>query len=109
MRRALQTRSSDHSDQGSQYTSEDFQRLLVAQGITCGMSRRGGCWDNSATKSFFASLKKERVYRTIYRTRDEGRADIFDYIEVFYNSRRRHSTLGQVSPDEFERSYARLA
>jgi putative transposase len=108
-RRGKPTELLHHSDQGSQYTSEDFQRLLSAEGITCSMSRRGDCWDNSAIESFFASLKKERVYRTIYRTRDEGRADIFDYIEAFYNSRRRHSTLGQVSPNEFERSYAGLA
>lgn len=98
-----------HSDQGSQYTSEDFQRLLAAQGITCSMSRRGDCWDNSAVESFFASLKKERVYRKTYITRDAARADIFDYIEAFYNSRRRHSTLGQVSPMEFERTHAGLA
>jgi putative transposase len=91
------------------HTSEDFQRLLSAEGITCSMSSRGDCWDNSAIESFLASLKKERVYRTIYRTRDEGRAGIFDYMEAFYNSRRRHSTLGQVSPNEFERSYAGLA
>ena len=98
-----------HSDQGSQYTSEDFQRLLSAEGITCSMSRRGDCWDNSAVESFFASLKKERVYRKTYATRDAARADIFDYIEAFYNSRRRHSTLGQVSPNEFERTCAGLA
>ena len=98
-----------HSDQGSQYTSEDFQRLLSAEGITCSMSRRGDCWDNSAVESFFASLKKERVYRKTYATRDAARADIFDYIEAFYNSRRRHSALGQVSPNEFERTCAGLA
>ena len=98
-----------HSDQGSQYTSEDFQRLLSAEGITCSMSRRGDCWDNSAVESFFASLKKERVYRKTYPTRDAARADIFDYIEAFYNSRRRHSTLGQMSPMEFERTHAGLA
>jgi len=98
-----------HSDQGSQYTSEDFQRLLSAEGITCSMSRRGDCWDNSAVESFFASLKKERVHRKTYPTRDTARADIFDYIEAFYNSRRRHSTLGQVSPMEFERTHAGLA
>lgn len=98
-----------HSDQGSQYTSEDFQRLLSAEGITCSMSRRGDCWDNSAVESFFATLKKERVYRKTYATRALARADIFDYIEVFYNSRRRHSTLGQVSPMEFERIHAGLA
>jgi putative transposase len=97
-----------HSDQGSQYTSEDFQRLLSAEGITCSMSRRGDCWDNSVVESFFASLKKDRVHRKTYPTRDTARADIFDYIEAFYNSRRRHSTLGQVSPQEFERRYAGL-
>ena len=108
-RRGKPTELLHHSDQGSQYTSEDFQRLLSAEGITCSMSRRGDCWDNSAVESFFASLKKERVYRTTYPTRDTARADIFDYIEAFYNSRRRHSTLGQISPNEFERSCARLA
>lgn len=98
-----------HPDQGSQYTSEDFQRLLSAEGITCSMSRRGDCWDNSAVESFFASLKKERVHRKTYPTRDDARADIFDYIETFYNSRRRHSTLGQVSPIEFEETHVGLA
>jgi putative transposase len=73
------------------------------------MSRRGDCWDNSAVESFFASLKKERVHRTTYATRDTARADIFDYIEAFYNVRRRHSTLGQVSPLEFERTHVSLA
>jgi len=105
----LTTELLHHSDQGSQYTSEDFQRLLSAEGITCSMSRRGDCWDNSAVESFFASLKKERVHRQTYPTRDGARADVFDYIETFYNSRRRHSTLGQVSPNEFELSYAGLA
>jgi len=108
-RRGKPTELLHHSDQGSQYTSEDFQRLLSAEGITCSMSRRGDCWDNSAVESFFASLKKERVYRTTYPTRAAARADIFDYIEAFYNSRRRHSTLGQISPMEFERTHAGLA
>jgi putative transposase len=91
-----------HSDQGSQYTSEDFQQLLKAQGITCSMSRRGECWDNAAMESFFSSLKTERTARKVYRTRDEARADVFDYIERFYNPRRRHSKLGYLSPMEFE-------
>ena len=98
-----------HSDQGSQYTSEDFQLLLAAEGIVCSMSRRGNCWDNAAVESFFASLKKERVYRKVYPTRDAARADMFEYIEAFYNSKRRHSTLGQVSPAEFERTQVGLA
>jgi putative transposase len=92
-----------HSDQGSQYASEDFQRLLAHHGIACSMSRKGDCWDNAAVESFFASLKKEHVYtKSRYRTREEARADLFEYIEGFYNSKRRHSTLGQVSPAEFE-------
>lgn len=92
-----------HSDQGSQYTSDDFQRLLADHGIECSMSRRGDCWDNAAMESFFSTLKVERVYRREYRTRNEGKADLFEYIEGFYNSRRRHSTLGGISPVEFER------
>ena len=108
-RRGKPTELLHHSDQGSQYSSEDFQRLLSAQGITCSMSRKGDCWDNSAVESFFASLKKERVHRKTYATRDIARADIFDYIEAFYNTRRRHSTLGQVSPAEFERTQLGLA
>ena len=97
-----------HSDQGSQYTSEDFQRLLDDQGVACSMSRRGDCWDNAAMESFFSTLKTERTNRKRYRTRDEARADVFDYVERFYNPRRRHSTLGQVSPDQFERTQATL-
>jgi putative transposase len=93
-----------HSDQGSQYTSEDFQRLLADQGITCSMSRKGDCWDNAAMESFFSTMKTERTARRTYVTRDEARADVFDYIERFYNPRRRHSTLGQVSPDQFEKA-----
>jgi len=93
-----------HSDQGSQYTSEDFQRLLADQGITCSMSRKGDCWDNAAMESFFSTMKTERTARRTYVTRDEIRADVFDYIERFYNPRRRHSTLGQVSPDQFEKA-----
>jgi putative transposase len=91
-----------HSDQGSQYTSEHFQDLLKEQGITCSMSRAGEVWDNSAMESFFSSLKTERTSRKVYRTREQARADVFDYIERFYNPTRRHSTLGYVSPVEFE-------
>ena len=91
-----------HSDQGSQYTSEHFRELLKEHGITCCMSRAGEVWDNSAMESFFSSLKIERVARKVYRTRSQARADVFDYIEVFYNPTRRHSTLGYVSPIRFE-------
>ncbi len=101
-RRGKPTQLLHHSDQGSQYTSEDFQELLADQGIQCSMSRRGDCWDNAAMESFFSSLKTERVRKKVYTTRDQARADVFDYIERFYNPRRRHSTLGYVSPDEFE-------
>ena len=91
-----------HSDQGSQYTSEQFQRLMADHSITCSMSRSGNVWDNAAMESFFSSLKTERTARKVYRTRDDARADVFDYIERFYNPRRRHSTLGYMSPVEFE-------
>jgi putative transposase len=91
-----------HSDQGSQYASEDFQRLLELHGITCSMSRRGNCWDNAAMESFFSTLKTERLGRRQYRTRNELRADVFDYIERFYNPKRRHSTIGYISPVQFE-------
>ncbi len=93
-----------HSDQGSQYTSEHFQELLREQGITCSMSRAGEVWDNSAMESFFSSLKTEKTARKVYRTRAQARADVFDYIERFYNPVRRHSTLGYVSPLEFEKA-----
>lgn len=91
-----------HSDQGSQYSSGAFQRLLAGLGINCSMSRRGNVWDNSAMESFFATLKTERCNRRRYTTRQEARADIFDYIERFYNPKRRHSTLGNMSPIRFE-------
>jgi len=93
-----------HSDQGSQYQSEQFQRLLTDHGITCSMSRQGNVWDNSAMESFFSSLKTERVNRQQYHTRDQAKADVFDYIERFYNAVRRHSTIGYMSPMEFENS-----
>ena len=91
-----------HSDRGSQYTSEQFQRLLADHGIICSMSRSGNVWDNAVLESFFSSLKTERAARKTYRTRNEARADVFDYIERFYNPKRRHSTLGYLSPMEFE-------
>jgi putative transposase len=91
-----------HSDQGSQYTSEQFQRLMADNGVTCSMSRSGNVWDNAAMESFFSSLKTERVGKKIYRTRAQAKADVFDYIECFYNPNRRHSTLGYLSPIDFE-------
>ena len=93
-----------HSDQGSQYTSEQFQKLLADNGVDCSMSRSGNVWDNAAMESFFSSLKTERIERKVYRTRDAAKADVFDYIERFYNTIRRHSTIGYLSPVEFERT-----
>ena len=88
----------------AQYTSDDFQQLLKAQGITCSMSRRGECWDNAAMESFFSSMKTERLSRKVYRTREEARSDVFDYIERFYNPVRKHSKLDFLSPVDFEQS-----
>ncbi|HFT8654472.1 IS3 family transposase [Enterobacter cloacae complex sp. ECC445] len=93
-----------HSDQGSQYGSDDWQRFCRANNLAPSMSRRGNCWDNAVAESFFSSLKKERIRKRIYKTRDLARADIFDYIEVFYNRSRRHSHLGGVSPEAFEQA-----
>ena len=92
-----------HSDQGSQYTSEQFQRLMADNGVTCSMNRSGNVWDNAAMESFFSSLKTERIARKTYRTRNQARADVFDYIVRFYNPTRRHSTLGYLSPIDFEK------
>jgi putative transposase len=93
-----------HSDRGSQYSSEQFQRLMVDHGVVCSMSRSGNVWDNVAMESFFSSLKNERTAAAkTYRGRDEAKADVFDYIERFYNARRRHATIGYLSPMEFER------
>jgi len=107
LRMAIDARQPDgalihHSDRGGQYTSDDFRDELAKHGIECSMSGSGNCYDNAAMESFFASLKRERVNRVRYRTRDQARADIFDYIEVFYNRKRRHSYLGYISPDDFE-------
>ncbi len=90
-----------HSDQGSQYGSDDWQRFCRANNLAPSMSRRGNCWDNAVAESFFSSLKKERIRKRIYKTQDMARADIFDYIEVFYNRNRRHSHLDGVSPEAF--------
>jgi putative transposase len=93
-----------HSDRGVQYASHAFRRLLKAHGIEGSMSRKGDCWDNAVVESFFGSLKSERVHWRSYQTREQARADIVEYITMFYNSRRLHSYLGYQSPDEFERN-----
>lgn len=95
-----------HSDQGSQYGSDDWRRFCLHHNLEPSMSRRGNCWGNTVTKSFFSSLKKERIKKRIYKTRDLARADIFDYIEVFYNRNRRHSRPGSLSPEAFETALA---
>ena len=92
-----------HSDRGSQYCSNDFQKMLKKNRMLSSMSRKGDCWDNSVAESFFGSLKTERVFSSAYKTREEARRDIVDYIEMFYNSKRRHSYLGYLSPREFEK------
>jgi putative transposase len=94
-----------HSDQGCQYTSYDWKSMLESNNLTVSMSRRGNCHDNACAESFFALLKRERIRRKIYLTREEGKADIFNYIELFYNSNRRHGNNNDVSPMEFERNY----
>jgi putative transposase len=96
-----------HSDRGSQYASEEFQKALEAHGITCSMSRRGDCYDNAAMESWFGTLKTE--LGESFDTHAEAKRQLFDYIEVFYNRRRRHSSLGYLSPAEFERLAERAA
>ena len=91
-----------HSDQGSQYSSDDWNRFCKNNNLITSMSRRGNCYDNAVVESFFSSLKKEKIRRYIFRTRQEAKADIFDYIEVFYNRARRHQHLGNISPEAFE-------
>ena len=93
-----------HSDRGSQYASDHYQGLLASHEITCSMSRRANCWDNAPMESFFASLKKELTHGMTYATREEARAGIFEYIEVFFNRIRRHSSLGYQSPIEYEQA-----
>lgn len=91
-----------HSDRGSQYASDDYMHLLQNNGITASMSRRGDCWDNAVMESFWSTFKCELVHQAHYQTREQARASIFDYIEVFYNRNRMHSSLGYVSPEAFE-------
>ena len=94
-----------HSDQGSQYTSYEWQSFLKSHGLEGSMSRRGNCHDNAVAESFFQLLKRERIKKKIYGTREEARSDIFDYIEMFYNSKRRHGSSDQMSPTEYENQY----
>ena len=99
-----------HSDRGSQYASHDYQQMLAQHGMIASMSRRANCWDNAVAESFFATLKMELVYQTQWSTRDQARTAVFEYIELFYNRRRRHSAIGYLSPYQFElRHYQPMA
>jgi putative transposase len=98
-----------HSDRGCQYTSGAFQQLLKVRGITVSMSGTGNCYDNAAMESFFHTLKTEHVYFEYYRSREQAKQSIFEYIEVFYNRKRRHSTLGYLAPDVFENQTRKVA
>lgn len=94
-----------HSDRGVQYASGSYQRLLEKEAVICSMSRKGNCWDNAVAESFFKTLKVERVYRKRYVSRAHARRDVFDYIERFYNRKRRHSSIGNCSPYQFEKQF----
>jgi transposase InsO family protein len=98
-----------HSDRGSQYCSDDYQKMLKNYGLICSMSRKGNCWDNSVAESFFNSLKTELIYNEEYKTREEAKQSIFYYIEVYYNQLRRHSAIGLIPPMRFENQYKMLA
>ena len=91
-----------HSDRGSQYAAIRYPQVLATHGIAVSLSRRGNCWDNACVERFLGTLKRELVYHRHYETRDDATRDIFEYIEVFYNRKRRHSTHGYHSPAEYE-------
>ena len=98
-----------HSDRGVQYASDAFQQILSVKGYRGSMSRRGDCWDNAVAESFFKTLKAELIYHCRYQTRDEARLEIFDYIEVYYNRQRKHSTNGYLSPVNYEKKWLKAA
>jgi transposase InsO family protein len=98
-----------HSDGGSQYASADYQRALADRGIRCSMSRKGNCWDNAVVESFFSTLKTELVHEADFSTRESAKGALFEFIEVFYNRKRRHSSLGYVSPVEFEKAASQVS
>jgi len=91
-----------HSDRGSQYASEEYRKALASNGIDCSMSRRGNCWDNAVAESFFGTIKNELIYRRPWLDRESAKEAISEYIEVFYNRIRQHSTIGYASPAKFE-------
>ena len=109
LKMALEARKPEHllhhSDRGSTYASGDYQTVLKQANIICSMSRKGNCWDNAPVESFFATIKRELIHHRRYHTRDEARRDIFEYIEVFYNRQRKHSSIGYLSPMQYEQHY----
>jgi len=107
-RRKIKTGPLLHSDQGVQYRANEYQDALKHHGIRCSMSRKGNCWDNAVMESFFSRFKVELIYPENYKTMDEARAGIFEYIEMFHNRQRRHSTLGQISPLAYEQRFEQL-
>ncbi|MDF9391032.1 hypothetical protein ELQ36_00635 [Methylococcus capsulatus] len=98
-----------HSDRGSQYASGRFQALLKDQGYVCSMSRKGNCWDNAPAESFFPTLQTELIHQRRFETREQAKQEIFEYIEVFYNRQRKHSTLGYRTPAEFDTLHRKAA
>ena len=98
-----------HSDRGSQYASHDYQKLLKQHGMICSMSRKGNCWDNAPIERFFSSLKREWTGDRLYRTRQEAIADVREYVAVYYNSRRLHSTLGYTTPMDYEKTLNKMS
>jgi len=104
VRRCPKEKLLHHSDRGSQYCSDEYQRKLESHGILCSMSRKGNCWDNAVMESFFATLKKELIHHQRYETRASARQSIFEYIEIFYNRERLHSSLGYQSPEMLEQA-----
>ncbi len=114
LREALASRSGTrgllhHSDRGSQYASHDYQKLLKQYGMICSMSRKGNCWDNSPVERFFGSLKREWTGDRLYRTRQEAIADVREYVAVYYNSKRLHSTLGYSTPMDYEKNLKKVS
>ncbi len=98
-----------HSDRGSQYVSDSYQAPLKKNKYICSMSRKGNCWDNAPSESFFHTLKTEMVHHEKFKTRSDAKQAIFEYIEVFYNRRRKHSTIGYVAPMEYDEAYRKAA
>lgn len=98
-----------HSDRGSQYCSDDYQKMLKTHGLICSMSRKGNCWDNAIAESFFHTIKTELIYTQRYATRVAAKQSVFQYIQVYYNRLRRHSSIDSIAPMVFENQYKNVA